>query len=109
MSVPLPVHYWRGDDSRMLLEMMVQCMRKQSECEKDNKRGPVKNFASYFAKHLSNALNQTYLAKHVASTMRALNKKWEIVHKRASLMRHNSDANDVKLETGMSPVFRWPP
>jgi len=108
MPVPLPVHYWRDDDSRMLLELMVQCMGKQAECEKDNKRGPVKNFATDFAKHLSNEFNQTYSAKQVANKMRALKKKWEIVHKRVSSMRHNSDANDVKLETGMSPVLRCP-
>jgi len=108
MSVPLPVHYWRDDYSRMLLELMVQCMGKQAECEKDNKRGPVKNFATDFAKYLSNEFNQTYSAKQVASKMRPLKKKWEIVHKRVSSMRHNLDANDIKLETGMSPVFRCP-
>jgi len=108
MSVPLPVHYWRDDDSRMLLELMVQCMGKQAECEKENKRGPVKNFATDFAKHLSNEFSQTYSDKQVANKMRALKKKWDIEHKRVSSTRHNSDANDVKLETGMSPVFRCP-
>ena len=91
IPVPLPVHYWRDDESRMLLELMVQCMGKQAECEKDNKRGPVKNFASDSAKHLSNEFSQTYSAKQVANKMRALTKKCEIVHKRVSSMRHNSD------------------
>jgi len=74
MSVLLPVHYWRDDDSRMLLELMVQCMGKQAEFKKDNKRGPVKNSATDFAKHLSNEFNQTYSAKQVANKMRALKK-----------------------------------
>jgi len=92
----------------MLLELMVQCMGKQAECEKDNKRGPVKNFETEFSKHLSNEFNQKYSAKQVANQMRALKKKCEIVHKRVSSMRHNSDANDFKLEKCMSAVFRCP-
>jgi len=92
----------------MLLELMVQYMGKQAECEKDNKRGPVKNFETDFPKRLSNEFNQTYSAKQVASRMRAPKKKCDIMHERVSSMRPNSDANDVKLESCMSAVFRRP-
>jgi len=97
--VPLPVHYCRDDDSKMLLELMVQYMGKQVDFEKDNKRGPVKNFETDFPKRLSDEFNQTYSSKQVAIRMRAPKKKCDIVHERVSSMRPNSDANDVKLES----------